>query len=341
MKNSCYILFISGPTGSGKTDFSLQLSKHLVTDESVGTPADSSVEIINADVGQFYTALSVGTAKPDWKNAPIKHHLFDIINEPALYEFNVVNYRDMLLKKATEIYKKGKLPIVVGGSLFYIRSLFFPPLGDTESSPRGQSDENISLWKKLQEIDPKRANEINPSDTYRIQRALSIWKQTGKKPSEQVPEFNPGFHARILFINLPREHLYKRINQRTEEMINDEGWLDEVRGLVGTSWEHFLKEKKLIGYPEIFDWLGQGEMKDEIPSLIERIQIKTRNYAKRQVTFWKKFRTLLETFALPASYLCKTETIEKTDEEVVGKIAAHVKDDLTEISHSEGRKGDQ
>src|SRR5579863_9779399 len=111
--NRPFMLIVYGPTGVGKTDVALAIAQHI--------PA----EIINMDMGQFYTPLSIGTAKPDWKNSPIPHHLFDIIDTPINY--TVAEYRTMLYKTVQEVIGRGNLPILVGGSGFYLHSLLFPP----------------------------------------------------------------------------------------------------------------------------------------------------------------------------------------------------------------------
>ncbi len=114
MENASYTLIITGPTASGKTDLSLAIAREI------------DAEIINGDVGQFYTPLSVGTAKPDWRNQEVPHHLFDIISEPQ--DFSVSAYRQLVIDTAEKVWQRGRLPIIVGGSLFYIKSLFFPPM---------------------------------------------------------------------------------------------------------------------------------------------------------------------------------------------------------------------
>lgn len=295
-----YVLFVSGPTASGKTDLSLKLAHQL------------GGEIVNADLGQFYKPLSVGTAKPDWKNNSIEHHLFDILNEPE--DFNVCLYRQMLLDKIKEIWKKERLAIVVGGSLFYIKSIFFPlpKLASSELNDLDDIDDlhdKQNLWNSLKKIDPKRAALLHPNDAYRIKRALKIWKETGQLPSLLEPSLSLPFNMRILFIDLPRDELYKRIDQRTIHMIKNEGWIEEVQFLKKTKWKSFLKKKKLIGYPEILEWLDNGGIKDEIPSLIELIQQKTRNYAKRQVAFWKYLRNLLKKTSVQSHYFCRNSTV--------------------------------
>ena len=112
-KTKHFLLIISGPTASGKTDLSEKISKIFPS------------EIINADIGQFYQPLNIGTAKPDWKNKPIQHHLFDILDKPE--DLSVFRYYSLVLNKANIICKNNKIPIITGGSLFYLKSLYFPP----------------------------------------------------------------------------------------------------------------------------------------------------------------------------------------------------------------------
>lgn len=290
------ILFITGPTGSGKTDLSLRIAQ------------ENSSEIINADVGQFYKPLTIGTAKPDWKSSPIPHHLFDIIDTPV--DFDVCVYRTMLQETVREVWERGNLPIVVGGSLFYIQSLLFPPIGKKGEVGRKVSCNAENLWAKLHKIDPVRAVAIDPNDTYRIQRALELFEKTGALPSSFEPVFQPFCDIDILFLDIDRSILYERINQRTEKMIYEEGWIKEVEDLVGTRWISFLKMKKLIGYSEIITWIEAGKKQGDLPGLIEVIKKKTRHYAKRQLTFWKKFRTLIESFEKKSNYVCRTQTIK-------------------------------
>lgn len=334
-----YCIIISGPTASGKTSFSIKLAEQLL--KTTGRKS----HIVNADIGQFYTPLSIGTAKPDWKNEPIPHHLFDVIDTPT--DLNVVTYRNMVIEKINEIWNAGDLPIIVGGSLFYIRSLFFPPrdLGDDRrveelinARDAYYEGETQELWNLLQQIDPERAKAIHPNDRYRIERALAIWGKTGRKPSSLEPIFEPPFHSRIIFIDRPREVLFERINTRTREMILDEGWSDEAKALRGSAWETFLKQKKLIGYPEIFEWLGegrrphQGRRPHEVEPLIKIIQQKTRQYAKRQITFWKKFHNLLIYYSTKNEQrnevICEPEVIHNVDKKEIQAIIGHISEDL-------------
>ena len=291
MTHNKFFFIIYGPTGVGKSDFALTLARTVWG------------EIINVDVGQFYTPLSIGTAKPDWQTSDVSHHLFDIFDKPI--NFTVADYRALVHKTMQEIWQRGNVPIVVGGSGFYISSLFFSPEAatsnnDTEVSndTNAVEDEKTAqeLWDELYAIDPERAKNIYPQDVYRIKRALAIWQKTGKKPSEFKPTYEPIAPYKLLFLTREREELYNRINERVKRMIN-EGWIAEVQELKGTAWENFLKRKKLIGYDDILHYLDADAIGSE-EKLIETIAQKTRNYAKRQLTFWnmleKKLAPLLK-----------------------------------------------
>lgn len=272
-----FALIIFGPTGVGKTDFSLEVARHI--------PA----EIINGDTGQFYTPLSIGTAKPDWKNEPIPHHLFDIVDEPK--NITVWEYRSRLLEVVANIWSRKKLPIIVGGSGFYLKSIFFPPCAGAVSSGASEAADG-DLWKQLNRIDPKRAAEIKPGDTYRLRRALAIWYETGRKPSECAPVYDSPIDSFLLYISRDRGELYKRINERTFLMVRH-GWLEETLQLQGTAWEPFLYEKKIIGYDVLLDYLNGKRREPRLQEAIKVIQQRTRNYAKRQRTFWNSFEQRL------------------------------------------------
>ena len=232
-------IIIAGPTASGKTDFSYDIGSKV------------PIEIINADVGQFYTPCTVGTAKPKWLlsyHNSIPHHFFDIFNEPQYMD--VTSYRKKIILLVQKVKERGNIPVIVGGSLFYLKSLYFPPVNIANvnvcagrSCNRYDSSEPNS-WELLHKIDPKRAAQIHENDTYRINRAFDILRLSGRKPSEYVPDFSLPFNSLFVFLSPPRELLFERINKRTCSMINQQyGWIDEVASLIGTSWENFLKKK--------------------------------------------------------------------------------------------------
>ena len=306
-----FALFLSGPTASGKTALSIKISESL------------PVEIVNTDLGQFYKPLSVGTAKPDWENQVVPHHLFDILDNPV--DFDVIQYRKVLLDKIKEISSRGKIPLIVGGSLFYVKSVLYPPFdyGDFVDSV-GSFDDDKNLWERLFEIDPERAKKIHKNDLYRIRRALLIWKQTGKKPSEFEPKFSAPFDFVFMFLWPELSVLREIINERTIEMLSQDGpsggWVEECRGLLGTPWQKFICRKKMIGYPEIFNWIIDGEDASKFDALVERIQISTSNYAKRQITFWKQLEKKLKKECSQSSCNCRTITINNDRKSVIEEI---------------------
>jgi len=268
------MIIVYGPTGVGKSELALTLARSI------------HAEIINMDVGQLYTPFSIGTAKPDWRNESVPHHLFDVINEPR--NFTVMEYREALFTLVQEIRDRGAMPILVGGSGFYIKSLFFPPSSDLLTDQNGlPSAIPQGNWDTLHAIDPERARAIQPNDTYRIQRALELWIKTGNKPSAYKPVYENKFgHCHIVHVSRNRDDMYERINDRVHAMF-DAGWVAEVEQLMQTSWIPFIEKKKLIGYNEIVRYIKEDQLQILHAPLIEKIQTRTRNYARRQIIFWR------------------------------------------------------
>lgn len=275
--NSRYCIVVTGATGVGKTDFSLELGNSL------------PIEIVNADLGQFYQPLTIGTAKPQWQKEKIKHHLFDILSEPR--SSTIMGYRTILQECLQSIWDRNMIPVIVGGSTLYIESIFFEPISmpivHTDSMNTISISESKILWQKLNAIDPQRASEIHPHDTYRIKRALAIWNSTEIKPSDKKPFFNPVSLFHFYYLTRDRSDLYTRINERVITMI-DNGWLDEVTALLHTPWYDFIMMKKFIGYPDLCNFSLQGCPAAQKNILLETIAQKTRNYAKRQETYFKR-----------------------------------------------------
>ncbi|MCB9493588.1 MAG: tRNA (adenosine(37)-N6)-dimethylallyltransferase MiaA [Epsilonproteobacteria bacterium] len=276
------IIVITGPTGSGKTALSEKIAQRL-----------NNIEVINADVGQFYKPLSVGTAKPDLAKQPFRSHLFDVLDEPE--DLDVAAYRDRVKVLIRDIYGRGNVPVVVGGSLFYIKALFFEPhhhVGEVNGSVGPKNPCKLEVhesgnWDLLRDIDPCRAAKIHPNDVYRINRALELWRKTGRLPSEFVPQFNPLCDAFIVYLGCEKDYLRSRLKQRTDEMLSH-GWLEEVEGIRGTKWEAFVRRKKLIGYVQLLDFI-EGTLCENLDEVSKTIFEKTWQYAKRQRIFWDKF----------------------------------------------------
>lgn len=271
----CKLLIIAGPTGVGKTELVLKLAQK------------KRIEIINGDIGQMYTPLTIGTAKPNWRNEPVPHHLFDILNSPE--NFSIIRFREMVTKLVDEIWARGALPVIVGGSTMYIKSLFWLP-GAEDGCDKHIEITADNLWEKLNQIDPVRAAALHPNDTYRLQRALAIWQKTGKRPSECALKYQPVVEDSCLIIlNRAKDDLYQRIDARVVEMIK-EGWVEEVASL-DSEWREFLRFKKIIGYETIIEYLEDQIL---LSDAISKIQQRVRNYAKRQQTFWRGLQRELQ-----------------------------------------------
>ncbi|MGZ6250825.1 MAG: tRNA (adenosine(37)-N6)-dimethylallyltransferase MiaA [Candidatus Chromulinivorax sp.] len=280
--NNQIVFLVSGPTGVGKSDFVIKLAEQL----------DYKVEIINADIGSFYAQLSIGTAKPDWKKSKIPHHFFDILDQPV--NWTIQEFRQQLAKLIQEIWQRGNIPVVVGGSAFYVKSFFYKNYELATPDPillqRLEMQPTENLWKELVSIDPDRAAEIDCHDQYRLVRALAIWHTEKQKPSEFKQIFDPLAPFYCITLTRDRDQLYSIINNRVDTMLQT-GWLDEVKALSDDqAWVTFLHKKKMIGYNELLGYVQGQFAEQDFNDLVALIAQRTRNYAKRQLTFLKKLQ---------------------------------------------------
>jgi len=268
------ILVVFGPTGSGKTDVAVKLAHHF------------NAPIINADAFQIYKDMNIGTNKikesdPDYK----RHYLLNIKKPNETY--SVKEYQDDFRRTLNELNKKYKDIIVSGGTGLYIRAALFDYefLEEENSTNDYSSYLNEELFKKLEELDLEASKSIHVNNRKRLIRALDLISSSGKKKSEIIASQEHKIiypDVEFLFLNPDREELYDAINYRVDKMIS-EGLVDEVE---------YLKEKydlsttatQAIGYKEILDYLDD---KCSLEEAIELIKKRTRNYAKRQVTFFK------------------------------------------------------
>ncbi|MBP6892349.1 tRNA (adenosine(37)-N6)-dimethylallyltransferase MiaA [Candidatus Babeliales bacterium] len=282
-----FVVIISGATASGKSDLALKIAQEI------------NGEIVNADIGSMYQPLIIGTAKPDWRSEKNIHHLFDIIDQPK--NFTVTQFRDQVEKLIRKIWKRDHVPIIVGGSAFYIKALFYKQHEIPDSSKIVANLEQqialgmvngLDLWQRLHQIDALRAKKIHPHDTYRLIRALAIFETTGKPPCEFEQIFQPLAPFYFIICKHERQKLYQRIDARVHTMI-DQGWVQEVQKLQNTEWEKFLINKKLIGYDDLLKYLQQKKQENFF-DVVSLIQQKTRNYAKRQIIFLNKLESDLK-----------------------------------------------
>jgi tRNA dimethylallyltransferase len=276
------LLILLGPTGVGKTDISLKLAQKI-----------PDIEIVSADSMQIYRYMDIGTAKPA-KNIlkTIKHHMIDIV-EPS-DNFDVTQYSKLAVDMTLNIFKRGKIPILTGGSGLYISSvinpLFAGPAKDSEYRKILEEEAKIQgnryLHNKLSKIDPVSASKIKPNDLRRIIRALEVYKFTGEPISclqKKDSNKNLKFKYHVIGLKRDRENIYKRINLRVDKMVED-GFIEEVKTLRDMGYKEDLNSMQGLGYKQINKYLNGVYSKEEAVNLIK---IETRHYAKRQMTWFK------------------------------------------------------
>jgi len=276
------IITICGPTGIGKTSFALAIARYF------------NGEIIGADSMQIYKYLDIGTAKPDkgeLKMAP--HHLVDFLDPKE--EFDAGQYASRAGQVINSIYKRGTLPIVVGGTGLYIRALLYGLFRSQPVCEKTLSDltrilkekGGLYLHEQLKICDPAAAGKIHPNDNFRLIRALEVFKTTGKPISDKQKRHDfkePRFQSLTLGLHMDRKKLYEQINRRVDIMIN-QGLLNEVNLLVKKGYSLDLKPMQSIGYRHMGMFLKGDIDFEEAVRLLKR---DTRRYAKRQFTWFNR-----------------------------------------------------
>ena len=275
------ILVVCGPTASGKTGFAVQMAQKLHS------------EVISADCMLVYRGFDIGTAKPTEKErAGVPHHLIDVVG--ANEKFSASDYEALARPVCERLLAENKNPVVCGGTGFYIQSLLFSRslgnVGASEEVRRKYERMEIELGKeavfaRLQAVDSESAAKLHPNDVKRVIRALEIFELTGKKKSEQEDGFVARYPYVAVAFDYPREELYARIDARVEQMLQD-GLVEEVQKILADGTSEQSQSMQGIGYKEVVQFL-----KKEISYSTMRDVIKqnSRNYAKRQITFFKKF----------------------------------------------------
>ncbi|WP_413301149.1 tRNA (adenosine(37)-N6)-dimethylallyltransferase MiaA [Bacillus sp. 1P10SD] len=274
------VLVIIGPTAVGKTKLSIEMAKRY------------NGEIISGDSMQIYRGMDIGTAKITKEEMEdIPHHLIDI-KEP-FESFSVAEFQELVRAKIDEIAKRGKLPIIVGGTGLYIQSVIydyqFSDVSGDEAyrlhlEEKVKEVGNEALHQELKEIDPGSAAQIHPNNVRRVIRALEIYHLTGKTMQEYQSLQQPDllYNTAIVGLTMDREQLYERINLRVDMMM-DEGLLPEVKAL----YQQGLRECQsiqAIGYKEIYEYL---DGKVTLNEAVENLKQNSRRYAKRQLTWFR------------------------------------------------------
>lgn len=279
------MIILTGPTAVGKTDLSIQLAKAI------------NGEIISADSMQVYRHMDIGSAKvtPEEMDG-VPHHLIDVL-EPE-EEFNVVVFQKLAKEALTGIYERGHIPIIVGGTGFYIQALlydidFAENDGDTairrELEKLAQTQGAGCLHQMLQEIDPESAAAIHQNNVKRVIRAIEFYRQTGKKISlhnEQEREKQSPYQFLYYVLDTDRKTLYERIDRRVDRMM-EHGLVDEVKHLADMGCTRDMVSMQGLGYKEILDYLSGEITLEEAVYILKR---DTRHFAKRQLTWFKRER---------------------------------------------------
>lgn len=279
MPSSKTVIVICGPTASGKTQFAVDLAKMLHT------------EIISSDSRQCYKELNIGVARPSQQQlSEVKHHF---INSHSIFEnVNAASFEKYALNELNEIFIEHDIAIMTGGTGLYVRSFLegLDEIPETDAKTEEEIKTNFKsygidwLQSRLKELDPRYFAEGEIQNPHRLLRALAVKLTTGKsildfhKKNIAVREFN----VRKIWLEIPRKELYRRIDSRVDQMM-DAGLLDEVKNLY-----QFKKLNSLqtVGYKELFDYL---DGKTDLEKAISLIKQNTRHYAKRQITWFRKY----------------------------------------------------
>ena len=284
------IIVICGPTGIGKTTVAIDLAQHC------------GGQIIGADSMQIYKHMDIGTAKPTAEErARVVHHMVDIVAPDE--HFDAARYAGHARKIVAELCRRHILPFVVGGTGLYIKALLYGLFNDDASDPQIRARLKTeaktrgidTLYRRLKRLDPETAERLHPNDTYRILRALEVVEASGKPLSRHHRKHGfaeQPFYALKIGLEMDRERLYERINQRVDAMLAA-GFLDEVKNLLARGYAADLKAMQSIGYRHLVDAI-QGRI--TLGECLRTLKRDHRRYAKRQLTWfnadpeivWKK-----------------------------------------------------
>ncbi len=279
--SSVIIPVITGPTASGKSELVYDYAR-----------SRGDIEVVSADAFQVYKGLDIGTAKPDMDiRREIPHHLIDIVETDG--SFNVGDFVGKAEKVIEEILNRGRQPIVVGGTGLYIRTLrdgiFSAPDIDAELRDelraRIQREGSAALYEELAKADPDVAAKIHPNDHVRIIRGLEVWLSSGVTISSarELKRTLPAYSYDIMVIDKDRETLYNDINLRVRHMLSH-GWPEEVKSLLDMGYNENLPAFRAIGYADLAKVFLYG---NKIADAEEKIAQRTRNFAKRQLTWFR------------------------------------------------------
>ena len=275
------LILVVGATASGKSQIGVNLAKKY------------NGEIISCDSMQVYRDMNIGTAKiTSEEMQSIPHYMIDIVNADA--QFSVGEYASMADKAINDIISRGKVPIIVGGTGLYVDGILYPMTfgGDKNIEIRAELESQFALYGKeymhsmLAEIDPIDAQKIHPNNVKRVLRALEIYKTTGTcKSNLQEKNKDLKYEVCMIALDVDRNVLYQRIDTRVDKMF-EIGLLNEVKQLLSNGVGFENQSMQAIGYKEFKDYFNATKTLEET---VEIIKQNSRNYAKRQLTWFKKY----------------------------------------------------
>ena len=280
------VIYITGPTASGKTDLAVSLSKELNT------------EVLGADSMQIYKYITVGTAKPTPEELQgQKYHFIDFVEPDEIY--TVSEFKDDALKEINRLHLENKVPIVCGGTGLYVNSLLykmdFTASGyDLELRKKLDAKTDEELVKELEQVDFESYKNIDLKNRRRVTRALEIYYLTNKTKSSQVYNYKEhprDYDHKLFIIDMDRDVLYDRINRRVDIMI-DNGLVSEVEFLIDKYKDTSKPIFQFIGYKEIVEYLNKEV---SLETAIDNVKKNTRHFAKRQITWFKGITGIKDT----------------------------------------------
>ncbi|MDE6474353.1 MAG: tRNA (adenosine(37)-N6)-dimethylallyltransferase MiaA [Clostridia bacterium] len=275
------LILVVGATASGKSQIGVDLAKKF------------NGEIISCDSMQVYRDMNIGTAKITSEEMQgIPHYMIDIVNADA--QFSVGEYASLADKAINDIISRGKIPIIVGGTGLYVDGILYPMTfgGDKNIEIRAELESQLALYGKeymhamLAEIDPIDAQKIHPNNVKRVLRALEIYKTTGTcKSNLQEKNKDLKYEVCMIALDVERNVLYQRIDARVDKMF-EMGLLNEVKQLIANGVDFGNQSMQAIGYKEFKDYFNVAKTLEETIDIIKQ---NSRNYAKRQLTWFKKY----------------------------------------------------
>ena len=277
------VIVIAGPTASGKTALSIALAQTF------------GGEIVSADSMQIYRRMDIGTAKPTLvERQGIPHHMLDVAEPDE--NFSVARYVDMAARCVDDILGRGKVPVIAGGTGLYLDSLLsgrtfapYPSTGWREKLQRRAAEEGMErLLEELRAVDPEAAERLHVKDEKRVIRALEVWHETGKtitRHNLETRSIPPRYEGCWIGLNFEqRSDLWKRIDRRVDEML-EQGLVEEIRALLSEGIDPRCTAMQAIGYKEMAEAVRSG---GDIPAAAEEVKLRSRQYAKRQLTWFRK-----------------------------------------------------